>query len=114
MTTTLRESQFLIFPGNLSRARPHPDHRATRQVQHRRCVGQPRPTEADPVGDSPAAGRLARLPEFESVPFGIGRPAEAAVAVVLDAVVQLGPGSAELGEHRIEVLDSKVEHPGLS
>ena len=53
-----------------------------------------------------------RLPELEAVAFGVGGPAEAAVVVVFDLVVDAGAGGAELGEHGVEVADAVVEHAG--
>lgn len=54
--------------------------------------------------------RCARLPEFEPIALGVGRPAEPAIVVALDSVVYPRPGGSELGQYGVEVPDAIVDH----
>ena len=51
-----------------------------------------------------------RLPELEAVSLRVDGPAEAAELVLLDLVVDLGAGGAELGEHGVEIAHAVVDH----
>jgi hypothetical protein len=49
-------------------------------------------------------------PRARTGSLGVGRPAEAAGLVLLDRVVDLDAGRAQLGEHRVEVTDAVIDH----
>src|SRR5262245_14610756 len=56
-----------------------------------------------------AVGRF--LPQFDSVAFGILDPAEPAYALHLLDVADNGrPPLAQLGKHRVQVANSKIDH----
>ena len=54
--------------------------------------------------------RSCRLPELESVPFKIGRPAEPAELHLLHPFVDGDARSAELVEHRVQIAHAEVDH----
>src|SRR6266849_9600466 len=66
---------------------------------------------ADVFGASSPPGR--RLPQLEPVPFGVDCPSEAAERRLPDLIDHLHSGRAQLSQHRIEVIDSIVDHARL-
>src|SRR5882757_7324700 len=57
---------------------------------------------------------LQRLPEFEAIALWIGDPGEAAIGVVFAVRVDGDAGGSKLDEESVEIIDTVVDHCGLS